>query len=449
MKQKKYEMDMCSGPLLKKILIFTIPVMASGILQLLFNATDIIVVGRYAGKESLAAVGSTTALINLIINLFVGLSVGANVITAKYYGAGKEKDVSETVHTAILTAVISGIILVIIGIILATPLLRLMDSPEDVLGKSALYLKIYFLGMPAMMLYNFGSAVLRAVGDTKRPLYYLILSGSVNVCLNLISVICFGMGVAGVGIATVVAQYISAAMVVRCLIKEDGSYGINLSELRLTGSKLKEIMFVGIPAGMQGVVFALSNVLIQSSINSFGSIAMAGNTAASNIEGFIYISMNSYNQTAISFTSQNIGGKKIERVGKILLICIGLVSMFGIILGFGAYFAGNTLLHIYSSDMEVIHYGLMRMRIICLTYFTCGIMDVFAGSVRGMGYSVMPMIISLIGACGLRIVWIYTIFKAHHTLTTLYISYPVTWVITICAYIVCYTICIKKVKSKL
>lgn len=442
-------MDMCSGPLLKKILIFTIPVMASGILQLLFNATDIIVVGRYAGKESLAAVGSTTALINLIINLFVGLSVGANVITAKYYGAGKEKDVSETVHTAILTAVISGIILVIIGIILATPLLRLMDSPEDVLGKSALYLKIYFLGMPAMMLYNFGSAVLRAVGDTKRPLYYLILSGSVNVCLNLISVICFGMGVAGVGIATVVAQYISAAMVVRCLIKEDGSYGINLSELRITGSKLKEIMFVGIPAGMQGVVFALSNVLIQSSINSFGSIAMAGNTAASNIEGFIYISMNSYNQTAISFTSQNIGGKKIERVGKILLICIGLVSMFGIILGFGAYFAGNTLLHIYSSDMEVIHYGLMRMRVICLTYFTCGIMDVFAGSVRGMGYSVMPMIISLIGACGLRIVWIYTIFKAHHTLTTLYISYPVTWVITICAYIVCYTICIKKVKSKL
>lgn len=440
---------MCSGPLLKKILIFTIPVMASGILQLLFNATDIIVVGRYAGKESLAAVGSTTALINLIINLFVGLSVGANVITAKYYGAGKEKDVSETVHTAILTAVISGIILVIIGIILATPLLRLMDSPENVLGKSALYLKIYFLGMPAMMLYNFGSAVLRAVGDTKRPLYYLILSGSVNVCLNLISVICFGMGVAGVGIATVVAQYISAAMVVRCLIKEDGSYGINLSELRLTGSKLKEIMFVGIPAGMQGVVFALSNVLIQSSINSFGSIAMAGNTAASNIEGFIYISMNSYNQTAISFTSQNIGGKKIERVGKILLICIGLVSMFGIILGFGAYFAGNTLLHIYSSDMEVIHYGLMRMRVICLTYFTCGIMDVFAGSVRGMGYSVMPMIISLIGACGLRIVWIYTIFKAHHTLTTLYISYPVTWVITICAYIVCYTICIKKVKSKL
>lgn len=449
MKQKKYEMDMCSGPLLKKILIFTIPVMASGILQLLFNATDIIVVGRYAGKESLAAVGSTTALINLIINLFVGLSVGANVITAKYYGAGKEKDVSETVHTAILTAVISGIILVIIGIILATPLLKLMDSPEDVLGKSALYLKIYFLGMPAMMLYNFGSAVLRAIGDTKRPLYYLILSGSVNVCLNLISVICFGMGVAGVGIATVVAQYISAAMVVRCLIKEDGSYGINLSELRLTGSKLKEIMFVGIPAGMQGVVFALSNVLIQSSINSFGSIAMAGNTAASNIEGFIYISMNSYNQTAISFTSQNIGGKKIERVGKILLICIGLVSMFGIILGFGAYFAGNTLLHIYSSDMEVIHYGLMRMRVICLTYFTCGIMDVFAGSVRGMGYSVMPMIISLIGACGLRIVWIYTIFKAHHTLTTLYISYPVTWVITICAYIVCYTICIKKVKSKL
>lgn len=449
MKQKIYEMDMCNGPLFKKILIFTIPVMLSGVLQLLFNAADIVVVGRFAGKESLAAVGSTTPLINLIINLFVGLAVGANVAVAKYYGAGKEHDVKDTVHTAMLTAAVCGIILVIAGVLLTKPMLVLMDSPNGVIDKSSLYLKIYFLGMPAMMVYNFGSAILRAVGDTKRPLYFLITAGIINVCFNLIFVIGCGMGVAGVGIATVISQYISAALIVRCLIKEEGACRLILSELKITNARFKEILAVGIPAGMQGVVFALSNVLIQSSINSFGSVVIAGNTAAGNIEGFIYISMNAFNQSAISFTSQNLGGRKYERISKILIICIAIVTIVGAGLGCGAYVLSDRLLHIYSSDASVIHYGIVRMRVICLTYFLCGIMDVFAGSVRGLGYSFVPMVISTIGACALRIVWIFTIFKAHHTLDTLYVSYPITWMITIFAYIVCYIICLKKVKRRL
>lgn len=449
MKQKTYEMDMCNGPLLKKILIFTIPIMISGVLQLLFNAADIIVVGRYTGKESLAAVGSTTPLINLIINLFVGLSVGANVAVAKFYGAGKEKEVKDTVHTAMLTAVISGVILVIIGLVLAKPMLVLMDSPEGVIDKSAIYLKIYFLGMPAMMAYNFGSAILRAVGDTKRPLYFLIAAGIVNVFFNLLFVIGFDMGVAGVGTATVISQYISAALIIRCLIKERGACRLKLSELKIVKARFREILAIGIPAGMQGVVFALSNVIIQSSINSFGSVAIAGNTAAGNIEGFIYISMNAYNQSAISFTSQNLGGRKYKRISRILIICIGIVTAVGAVLGCGAYLLGNNLLRIYSSDASVISFGLMRMKVICLTYFLCGIMDVFAGCVRGLGYSFVPMVISTVGACVLRIIWIFTVFKSHHTLGVLYASYPVTWLVTIAAYIVCYAVCLKRTKEKL
>lgn len=449
MKQKKYEMDMCNGPLVKKILLFTIPIMASGILQLLFNATDIAVVGKFSGADSLAAVGSNTALINLIVNLFLGLSVGANVIVAKYYGAGKNNEVKETVCTAVMTALISGIFLFFLGLLCAKPLLVLMGAPESVLKKSIIYLRIYFLGMPAMMLYNFGSAILRAVGDTKRPLYYLIISGIANVCFNLVFVIVFRIDVAGVAIATVIAQYISGGMIIRCLMKEEGVCRIEIKKLRIVRSKLKEILVVGIPAGMQGIVFSFSNVIIQSSVNSFGSIAMAGNSAASNIEGFIYMSMNAYNQSAISFTSQNLGGRKYDRLKKILFICIGFVLLVGIVMGWSAYFAGNILLRLYSSDAEVIRYGLIRMRIICLTYALCGIMDVFAGCVRGLGFSMAPMLISTFGACVLRIIWIFTIFKTYHTLTNLYVSYPITWFVTICAYIICYIVCLKKLKKKI
>lgn len=446
---KSHEMDMCSGSLFKKILIFTIPIMLSGILQLLFNAADIVVIGRWVGPDSMAAVGSTSPLINLIVNLFVGLAVGANVVVAKYYGASRSKDVEEAVHTSVLTALICGVALIVVGIFLAEPMLKLMGSPKGVINQSVLYLRIYFVGMPAMMIYNFGSAILRAVGDTRRPLNFLIVAGIINVCLNLLFVIVFRIGIAGVGIATVVSQYISAGLILRCLVCDKGVCRLSLSRLRIVSSKFIEIIKIGIPAGMQGVIFAASNVLIQSSINSFGNVVMAGNTAAGNLEGFIYTSMNSYNQSAISFTSQNIGGRKYNRILKILLICISIVTVVGIALGFGAYFAGGYLLRIYSSNPEVIHYGLVRMKVICLTYFLCGIMDVFAGSVRGMGYSFSPMIISLVGACVFRIIWIFTIFRISRSLTTLYISYPISWLLTILAYIVCYAICIRRTKKKI
>ena len=285
---KSYEMDMTSGPLLKKILIFSVPLMLSGILQLLFNAADIIVVGQFTGSSALAAVGSTSSLINLFVNVFIGFSIGANVLVAQYFGARDEKNVHETVHTSILLAIICGLILIVAGISLAPPMLELMDTPDEVLGQAVLYMRIYFVGMPATLVYNFGAAILRAVGDTRRPLYYLFVAGCVNVVLNLFFVVVCGRGVDGVAIATVISQVISAALIVRCLVKSDGMCRLNLSMLKLHRQKVIQIARIGLPAGFQGAIFSISNVLIQSSVNSFGSIAMAGNTAASNIEGFIF-----------------------------------------------------------------------------------------------------------------------------------------------------------------
>lgn len=435
---KSYEIDMCNGPILKKVLVFAVPLMLSGILQLLFNAADIIVVGRFAGSSSLAAVGSTTALINLLINIFIGLSIGANVMVARYYGAKNEKDVSETVHTAIAMSLLSGLFLVVIGFFASRLLLEMMGTPEEVLNKAVVYMKIYFAGMPVIMAYNFGSAILRAVGDTKRPLYYLTLAGVVNIVLNLFFVIRLNMDVAGVALATVVAQCISAALVLRCLMKMDGPLKLYLKKLRIDKRKTLQIMKIGLPAGMQGAIFSISNVLIQSSVNSFGAIAMAGNTASANIEGFVYTSMNAIYQTNLSFTSQNIGGGKFTRVSRILMICLGTVTVVGMALGLGAVIGGTDLLKIYSSDPEVISYGMLRMSIICTTYFICGWMDTLVGSLRGMGYSVLPMIVSLTGACGLRVIWIFTIFAHYHTLFSLYISYPISWLITAAAHLVCF-----------
>lgn len=434
MKNKSYEMDMCNGPLLGKILLFAVPLMLSGILQLLFNAADIVVVGRFAGSQALAAVGSTSSLINLLINVFVGLSVGANVLVARYYGARKDKDVSETVHTAITTSILSGLFLVILGLAAARPLLELMGTPDDVLDQSVLYMRIYFVGMPVLMLYNFGSAILRAVGDTRRPLYFLFAAGVVNVCLNLVFVVGFGMGVDGVGWATVISEHISAILVVRSLMKAPGSLRLDLRKLKIHKKKLKRIVKVGLPAGMQGAIFSISNVLIQSSVNSFGSIAMAGNTASSNVEGFVYTAMNAVYQTNLSFTSQNLGGGKYARINRTLYICLGVVTGVGIALGTGAVLGGRSLLHIYSSDPEVIRYGMLRMTIICSTYFLCGIMDCMVGSLRGMGYSVVPMFVSLAGACGFRVIWVFTVFAAYRSLDVLYISYPVSWAITAAAH---------------
>lgn len=444
---KKYEMDMCNGPLLIKIIIYSIPVILSGVLQLLFNAADIIVVGRFAGNHALAAVGSTSALINLLVNLFMGLSVGANVLVARYYGGGKEKEISETVHTAVLTAVAGGIILIFIGFFLSRPLLTLMGTPEDVLDHAVLYMQIYFTGMPVMLLYNYGSSVLRAVGDTKRPLYYLMIAGVVNVILNLIFVICFHMGVAGVALATVLSQFISAGLIVRCLMKTGGSYRLEFSKLKFDWDKFKRMMQIGIPAGLQGSIFSISNALIQSSVNSFGSIAMAGNTAGANIEGFVYMAMNAMHQTALSFTGQNMGAKNYKRVYKIMGTCLILVSIIGLVLGNGAYLLGNTLVGIYSPDPEVIHYGVVRLSVICTTYFLCGLMDVMVGVLRGMGYSIMPMIVSLTGACGLRVIWVFTVFAENRSLFVLYLSYPVTWTVTFLAHVACFLIVRRKLKE--
>ena len=442
-----YEVDMCHGPLLGKIIVFAVPLILSGILQLLFNAADIIVVGRFAGSESLAAVGSTSSVINLLVNVFIGLSIGANVLVARFYGAGKDKEVEETVHTSVLLSIISGGILLVVGVILARPLLTLMGTPDNVIEHSTLYMKIYFVGMPVMLLYNFGAAILRAVGDTKRPLYFLFSAGIVNVVLNLIFVIVFSMGVAGVAWATVISQCISAALIVMCLMKSESSYKLCLRKLRIVPAKMKAIARIGFPAGLQGAIFSVSNVLIQSSINSFGSVAMAGNTASSNIEGFIYNSMNAIYQTALSFTSQNYGAGEYRRMRKVMYICLGLVTCVGAVMGFGAILAGPHLLGIYSSDPEVIRYGLYRLEIIASTYFICGLMDTMVGVLRGMGFSVMPMLVSLTGACAFRVLWIFTIFAADHTMTTLYLSYPVSWFITAAAHMICYLLIRKKVEK--
>ena len=445
--KKKYEIDMCSGSVFRKMLLFAIPLMCSSILQLLFNAADIVVVGRFAGDNALAAVGSNTALINLFTNLFIGLSVGTNVLTARYYGAKKEADLRETVHTSMLLSIYSGVILTIVGVVGARFLLELMKAPSEVIGLATLYLRILFLGMPSMMVYNFGSAILRAVGDTKRPLYYLLGAGIINVILNLFFVITCQMGVAGVGLATVISQTISAALVVRCLMQEKGGIQLELKALSISKDKLAKILKIGLPAGFQGTVFSLSNVVIQSAVNSFGPIAVAGNSAASNIEGFVYMAMNTFYQATISFTSQNFGAKEYKRIYKILAAGEIYVIATGVILGNLAVLFGESLLHMYSSNAEVIVAGMARLRIICTIYALCGIMDVLVGALRGIGYSVIPMIVSLVGACGLRLVWIATVFQIpqYHSLTTVYLSYPITWTITLTVHAVTFALAARKV----
>lgn len=442
-------MNMCEGPLAGKMLVFTIPLMFSGILQLLFNAADTIVVGRYAGSQALAAVGSTTSLINLLVNMFMGLSVGANILISRYYGAKREEDIRETVHTSITVAALAGVVLAVLGNVFAKPLLVLMGSPEDVIDLAAIYVKIYFAGMPVILVYNYGAAILRAIGDTKRPLYYLTTAGVVNVILNLIFVIGFHLSVAGVAMATVISQCVSAALLLRCMCKMEGSCRLELKKLGINKEKAWLLLRHGVPAGLQGSVFSFSNVLIQSSINSFGSIAMAGSSAAANIEGFVYTSMNSFQQTALCFTSQNLGGGKYERIIKVLRNSVLMVAFVGIVMGGGGYLLGDKLLRIYSSDAEVIAYGLTRMRWICLPYFLCGIMDALVGMLRGLGYAVVPMAVSIIGACGFRIVWIATVFAQFHSLDVLFSSYMISWILTGGTHLICFAVVWRKTKKKL
>ncbi len=418
MKKSKYEIDMCNGSIMDKLISFSFPLMISSILQLMFNAVDIIVVGRFSGSQALAAVGSTTALISLFTNLFIGISLGANVLAARYYAAGRDREMSEAVHTAIALA--------------------LMGTPDDVIDQSALYMRIYFCGMPFFMLYNYGAAVLRAVGDTKRPLLFLCAAGLANVALDLLLVIVIPLDVAGVAIGTVASQCISCILVLRCLYKSEGSYQLRFSRLTIKAVYLKRIFQVGIPAGIQSTVINFSNVLLQSSVNSFGSTAMAGYTAANNVLGFLYSAINAVTQACMSFTSQNYSVGKQKRMDRVLADCIVLSAGVALVLGIGAYVFGAQILGIYTEEPEVIQCGLEILSITTVPYFLCGIMDLIPGALRGMGHSAVPMVLSIIGTVVTRIIWIYVFFPNHRSLYFLFISYPSSWIITILMQAVCF-----------
>lgn len=441
---------MTEGPVLTKILMFSIPLMFSSVLQILFNATDIVVVGKFVGDTALAAVGSNSALINLVTNLFIGLSIGANVIVARYFGGKQDENTSIAVHTSIALGFISGIILTLIGIIGAPFFLRIMLTPEDVLPQAVLYLRILFAGITSMMLYNFGSAVLRAVGDTKRPLYFLLLAGIINVILNLFFVIVLKMSVAGVALATILSQALSCVLVLWCLTKEDSAIKLNFRKIRINKIKFIQILKIGLPAGFQGVVFALSNTVIQSSVNSFGSVVMAGSAAAQNIEGIVYFAMNSFYQASITFTSQCYGAKKFARINRVLAMSLLCVVAAGLICGHGLLFSGYRILGIFSSNSQVIVAGMNRLSVILSTYFLCGIMDVLVGALRGIGYSVLPMVVSLVGSCLLRLLWLATVFQMErfHTTTTVYLSYPISWAITLSVHAVCFAVLRRKLEDK-
>ena len=449
-KKNKYEMDMCSGSILSKMLLFTLPLMASSILQLLFNAADTIVVGKFAGDHALAAVGSNGSLINLLVNFFMGLSVGTNVLVARYYAANQKKDLQETIHTSIFLSMVSGIFLAIIGFLSAHTLLEWMKTPDEVIDLSAIYLRIYFLGMIALMVYNFGAAILRAVGDTRRPLYYLTISGVINVVLNLLFVIVFHMSVAGVALATVISEVISAVLVLRCLLKNEGMIHLEWKMLRIHKDKVIRILRIGLPASVQGIVFALSNVIIQSSVNSFGAVTVAGNSAAANIEGFVYVAMNAFYQTSISFVSQNYGAGKSERLNRIVLCAQLSVFAVGLLLGNLVVVFGRPLLSLYTANDVVIEAGMRRLSVISRTYALCGMMDVMVGALRGLGHAILPMIVSMIGACGLRLLWIFTFFQMEefHSVFSLYMTYPVSWILTGGTHMICYLLIRKRMEKQ-
>ncbi len=427
---------MTEGSLFTSVLAFAIPLMLSSLLQLLFNAIDTVVVGTFAGTQSLAAVSSTSSLINLVTNLFIGLSVGTNVVVARHLGAQDYINAHKAVQTSILVALTSGVFLTIICVIGARQFLVWMNCPENVISLSTVYLRIYFLSIPAILLYNFGAAILRAAGDTQRPLYFLTIAGVLNASFNLLFVVVFQMDVAGVGWATVISQYTSGALILLSLTKQDGPISVNLKRLKVDKQQLIEIAKVGLPAGIQGTVFSLSNVLIQSSINSFGDTVMAGNGAASSIEGFVYVCMNTFYQSCMTFTSANIGSKKYDRINKILLVNLFYGVLFGVVLGQVVVHFPTFFLSIYNKDPEVIAAGTIRFNYVCKWYFLCGIMDILVGSLRGIGYSTLPMINSLLGACAFRVVWLKTIFVIYGTIESVYISYPISWIITACAHLI-------------
>lgn len=446
---KKKEIDMCNGNLFKKIVIFAIPLMISGILQLLYNAADLIVVGNFGSDNAVGAIGNTGSLINLIVNAFMGLSVGANVSLARCVGEKNVEKAHRVVSSSIILAIVAGIFVGIFGFIFAPTFLTWMATPSDVIELSSIYIRIYFIGMPFNLLYNFGAALLRGTGDTQRPLIYLAVAGIINVGLNFLFVLGFNLDVMGVALATIISQLISAILVVITLIKNQGYAKLDLKKMRIYQKESIEIIRIGLPAGIQGSIFSISNVLIQSSVNSFGSVAINGNSAAQNIEGFTYISMNSIYHAALSFTSQNYGAKKKENIKKVYLYCLIIVTLIGLVMGGLSYLFGESLLRLYTKNPQAIEVGLNRMLYIAVFYFLCGIMDVSTGMLRGLGYAIIPMIISLIGACLFRIVWIYTYFASNPTLSSLYISYPISWILTFLVLLAFYFILSKRAFAKL
>ena len=444
----RYEIDMCSGPILPKLLQFALPLMLSGILQLLFNAADVIVVGRFAGDNSLGAVGSTTHLISLLVNLFIGLSVGANIMAARFYGANDRESLHQTVHTAMLLSVLCGAVLALVGCCFAPTFLGWMQSPDGVRGLATLYLRIYFLGVPATLVYNFGAALLRAAGDTRRPLYFLFAAGILNVLMNLFLVIVCHLDVAGVAIATVLSQCVSAVLIVRCLLRDSGGIRLEPRKLHLWPQRLKEILQVGLPAGLQSVLFAISNVVIQSSINSFGEVIVAAGSASASISNFVYTAMNAFSQANTSFTGQNLGAKRYDRIIPVLTRSLACVTVTGLVTGGLAVLFGHELLGIYSDSPDVIAAGYISLFIRCAPYFLCGVMEVFVGSLRGLGYSMRTMVISLLGSCGLRLLWLATVFPIprFHTIETVYFSYPFSWGVTALMQAICFLLVWKRLR---
>ena len=436
------------------MILFALPLMATGLLQVFYNAADVIVVGRFAGDTALAAVTSTSSLISLLINLFIGISTGVSAVVARHLGAKHSKKVHQSVHTSLGLGIIAGVFLLFVGQFLAEPMLHLMGVPDEtgdsVLKQAALYVRIYFLGMPFFLTYNFGAAILRAIGDTNRPLYFLAVAGVVNVTLNLFFVIKLHWGVFGVAFATVISQVISAWFVLKCLMKETGGIRVEIKKIYIHKDKMKKMLQIGVPAGLQSVLFSVSNVLIQSSINSFGATVVAGNSAAANIEGFVYVAMNAFYQANISFTSQNMGARKYHRLNRILLTALSCVFAMGLVAGVSCYVAGPMLLSLYTNSPNVIAAGMIRLGYICLPYFIIGIMEVVVGSLRGMGYAVFPMIVSLVGSCLLRIVWLQTVFRIErfHNIDTVYLIYPISWVVTTLAHIITYIVVKRKLEKQ-
>ncbi|MCR4630552.1 MAG: MATE family efflux transporter [Treponema sp.] len=447
--KRSNQIDMTEGPIFSKLLKFSIPLILSSLLQLLFNAADVIVVGRFAGDNSLAAVGSTGSLINLLINLFMGLSVGTNVVVANYFGAKQNNELHDTIHTAVLVSIYSGLILTVVGVLGAKPILTFMQAPEEVLNLAALYLRIYFGGITATMVYNFGSAILRAKGDTQRPLYILLGAGILNFVLNLIFVIIFKMDVAGVGLATVISQILSAVLVIIILIREKDDFHLDLKKLKINRMIFIKIVKIGLPAGFQGIMFSFSNVIIQSSVNTFGPIMIAGNAAACNLESFIYTSMNGFSQGSLTFCSQNMGAGKTDRIKKVVWISQGSIIVIGAILSAIFLFFGTQLLGIFTKSEDVVKAGMIRLWIIFTTYYLCGMMDGMANSIRGIGHSLMPVISSLLGACIFRIIWLFTIFliPQFHIPQTIFVSYPISWILTFAANVIWYNKYMRKMKS--